>query len=344
MHYLTTATMRNFNDAKGVPFFFTSHSDEWVPDIMSFSTQIKYDNCGTNKWKFTYPPTGAAMSVSARLANWIDLDGSASQRGKPTIMGATGDSTWWRTKADECDLSPDGYMWMCDLKAGVSYASMVVVPDTWSYGSIGRNLCVNDVVVPKPSGRHCPIIGYAQPISSSDPKQKVAIALNSKINGPVDTRLGGGWTVSFTSGAPIKLNIQDIQLADLQSKMILAIQYPSSATDDFIVKGNLKWCLGYCAKQFTKPYDKLLSLDALQNYKAGNGYFFDVSSRMLYIQVAPFDSPSDDSRVPWLVSNPHARQYVKGGRTLLPFSNMYIISVTAKCWSAPGSLYCAKDV
>jgi hypothetical protein len=134
-------------------------------------------------------------------------------------------------------------------------------------------------------------------------------ALNARINRPAGILPGGGWTIYFIAGVSITLNIQDIQLAALQSKMMLAIKYHVSTTA-FNVKGNLKWCLRYCSAQFTISYDQLSSLDAVQNYKIGNGYLFYRSSGILYFHTSP-----------------HRRQCVKGGRALLPSSYIYALQL-----------------
>jgi hypothetical protein len=336
--------MRNFS-SPGIPFTFMTHSNITVPELMTYSSGIIYQNCEARKWLFGSLSNITGATLASRLTNWVDYDGSASERGVPTLMGAKGKTTWWRTNQQDCVLSPGEDMYLCDIKEGLSYASIIVVPDRDAANTVGKSACQQNVSFPNAPNTLCPVIGYAKPISTSDPLQVFPIVLMGKINGPVDPRLGGGWHISFEAGAPVKFVVQSIQLENLQSTLLLALPYPSNAT--FTIRGSQTWCDPLCGNQFSKTHRSFSSLTALRGNAAGDGFFFNATEKLLYLQLAPFDTPPPGytifNGVPWTrTSTPFRSAFYREGRVIYPNSGQYMITVTANCATiTPGGKYCA---
>jgi hypothetical protein len=98
------------------PWTLLTHSDQFVPEVMQATRNIRYENCNmTNLWRFE---SRTANTVSGRLANWIDQDGSVSGRSDgPLIMGSTWANDWWNLGNDTCSRSPGlTDMWVCKAK------------------------------------------------------------------------------------------------------------------------------------------------------------------------------------------------------------------------------------
>lgn len=74
-------------------FGFLTHSDEFTPEVMQGSKEIKFDNCG-RRFRFSNEQLD---SVSGRGQNWLDTDGSVSGLGEPTLIGSGLNSVkdWW---------------------------------------------------------------------------------------------------------------------------------------------------------------------------------------------------------------------------------------------------------
>jgi hypothetical protein len=84
-------------------FGFLTHSDQFNPEIMQGTRDITYENCG-RRFRFT---RDARETVSGRLQNWLDVDGTASGLGEPTLIasGLEGAKDWW-------GIEDTGEQWM----------------------------------------------------------------------------------------------------------------------------------------------------------------------------------------------------------------------------------------
>jgi hypothetical protein len=65
-------------------FGFLTHSDQFTPEVMQGTRDIKFENCG-RRFKFT---KDTLETVSGRGQCWLDADGSASGLNEPTIIGS----------------------------------------------------------------------------------------------------------------------------------------------------------------------------------------------------------------------------------------------------------------
>ena len=74
-------------------FGFLTHSDQHNPEIMQATKNITFEDAG-RRFRFTRTDF---ESVSGRLQNWFDADGSATGTLEPTFMGSGFGSAglWW---------------------------------------------------------------------------------------------------------------------------------------------------------------------------------------------------------------------------------------------------------
>lgn len=85
-----------------------THSDQFTPEIMQATRDITYEDCG-RRFKladFTTPPNDPS-TVSGRIQNWYDADGSASGLNEPTIIGSglADAGHWWKVDSNVVDDS-----------------------------------------------------------------------------------------------------------------------------------------------------------------------------------------------------------------------------------------------
>ena len=75
-------------------FGFLTHSDEFNPELMQATRNLKFEEVGR---KFKYSLTDIETN-SGRNQNWFDVDGSVSGFGEPTLIGSGFASAglWWR--------------------------------------------------------------------------------------------------------------------------------------------------------------------------------------------------------------------------------------------------------
>jgi hypothetical protein len=85
-------------------FGFLSHSDEFNPEVMQGTRNIIFQQCG-RRFKFTVTnPT----TVSGRLQNWVDFDGSVSGLNEATLIGSglNDAGLWWKVEpSGELEIS-----------------------------------------------------------------------------------------------------------------------------------------------------------------------------------------------------------------------------------------------
>jgi len=90
-------------NADSTTFGFLSHSDEFNPEVMQGTRKIVFQRCG-RRFKFTVTnPT----TVSGRLQNWVDFDGSVSGLYEATLIGSGLNDAgfWWKVEpSGECEM------------------------------------------------------------------------------------------------------------------------------------------------------------------------------------------------------------------------------------------------
>jgi hypothetical protein len=70
-----------------------THSDQFIPEMMQGTRDITFENCGRR-----FRLQGGPDTVSGREQNWMDMDGSISGLGEPSVAasGLSSAGMWWR--------------------------------------------------------------------------------------------------------------------------------------------------------------------------------------------------------------------------------------------------------
>ena len=78
-------------------FGFLTHSDQFNPEIMQATKNIKFQKCGRRFSLDNWLGPTAPSTVSGRTQNWQDADGSVSGLGVPSLIGSgkTDAGLWW---------------------------------------------------------------------------------------------------------------------------------------------------------------------------------------------------------------------------------------------------------
>jgi hypothetical protein len=264
------------------PWSFLTHSDWFVPEVMQATRNIRYENCNMNNlWRYD---TRTTNTLAGRLTNWIDTDGSVSGRSGPQIMGSTWANDWWNLGNDICARSPGNTdMWICPAKVGnrpmTTVGSVVVVADQDQTWKVGYEICGNG------DGKPCPIIGFAQHLTRGTLRPSgMQLTWNTKITGPIDARLGGGWYVRYYNGAPKNILLRAIQLQDPSTTLIMAFPYPPGTT--FTVTGKAaSWCSSNNGVTCNYRFARVWSIQELIQRQGGESYYWDDQNNVLYVQV-----------------------------------------------------------
>ena len=80
-------------DSRSSVWKFTSTSNIFTPEIMQATRGVKFENCGR---RFAFQDTNSDTN-SGRHQNWIDVDGSVTGFGEPSIIGSgiNRAKDWW---------------------------------------------------------------------------------------------------------------------------------------------------------------------------------------------------------------------------------------------------------
>jgi hypothetical protein len=199
-HILTNSIFRNCRDdwnqcfswSKGRGYcdnvaVFTSltHSDQFVPEQMQVTNQIKYENV-SDLWRYsTSSATAPFITVSGRNQNWYDYDGSASQLGVRAMIGSGRSNDWWKYNS-KCVLKFQA--WACPLSAGDSAASLFLSYNWKLETEIGTEICFNGE---GDNTTHlCPVVGYVNHFGSTNETGGFWLAENPKVTGPIINQAG----------------------------------------------------------------------------------------------------------------------------------------------------------
>ena len=206
-------------DSGSTVFGFITHSDQFNPELMQGTSGISFKNCGRR-----FRLKGGPSSVSGRILNWIDVDGSATGLHEPSLIGSGLDECglWWKVD-DRVVEDQDGPLKFIRTKDGPE-RGLAHVRVEWDYmlhSKVGESVCGNGNSDP------CPAVGYVRhlgPQFSNDPG--LPITANSDIAGPVG---GFGWLLSLKAGAPRRMTFSQVEVAP-ESPMLISIAYPVGTT------------------------------------------------------------------------------------------------------------------
>eukprot|EP01113_Clastostelium_recurvatum_P039916 TRINITY_DN614_c0_g1_i1.p1 TRINITY_DN614_c0_g1~~TRINITY_DN614_c0_g1_i1.p1 ORF type:complete len:1844 (-),score=383.73 TRINITY_DN614_c0_g1_i1:116-5647(-) len=286
LHILTNSTIRNcMNSWKRCVYgtgslcnnvaAFTSltHSDQFVPEIMQVTSGLVFENVSA-VWQFSTATSGAqGVTVSGRLQNWFDDDGSAARIGGRGMIGSAWANEWWKYN-DACTL--ENQAWKCRYQSvNDSKASFIFNWDAAQQANIGDSICING----GDGSKRCPVVAKATHFGRNE-SLGLDIGVNAKVSGPI-IHQSGGWFVRFTSGTPRVLTMASVQV-DFNETLLLAFPYPAGTTFSVYAQG-ATWCStswGTC-QHF---YRSVSSIDAVRT-AFGDAYYWDNTNRVLYLRI-----------------------------------------------------------
>ena len=263
-----------------------THSDEFNPEVMQATKDITYEDCG-RRFKLADFANDELSSVSGRIQNWLDIDGSASGLNEPTIIGSGLADTgkWWRVEEDvvEDQEGPLTFIKVNNGPArGLGHIRMEF--DEELHATVGETACFNGDKGTEDEPL-CPAIGRIRHMGplfdlSNDETGGLPITAQSEVAGPVG---GFSWLMQLDSGSPKSLRIRQIEVLST-TPLVLALPYPED-TSFTITAHAFTWCsttstTHSCSEEF-------IAVDSLAKvrYSQGNTYFFDTTTKLLHVRI-----------------------------------------------------------
>jgi hypothetical protein len=289
-HILNGVHQRNCSRNSQPPSFLNwqvlTHSDTFSPDAMIATRRVSYEGLGNDtSWLFT--PTVNAQplpTVSHRMQNWYDADGSLTGKGVPSIIGSARSGWWWRLDGSCANRSVDWTMLVCAAPPSRGIGSMFLGINLTAQSAplLGGSLCSNGGWDRIP----CPSIGSIHHLGyPADSAHAMDVPLNAKITGPTG---GFGWVLGGAWRPPRVLNISGIQIAP-ETVQLLVLPYPPGSTFrvtmDFAGAAFFgSWCSRPPAILCTHAFSRAASVAAVRA-GAGDTYFFDDVEGYLYVRL-----------------------------------------------------------
>ena len=283
---------------------------------------------------------GAPVSVSGRLQNWLDVDGSVTGFGERSVIAsAMGNGMWWQP--DNATVSvAEGPLYFYKLTAGPQrgLGHISVIFDYAEHSKVGSSVCTNGGSQP------CPALGYVKhigPMFAAD--AGLPVTAQADIAGPVG---GFGWLLRFNQGAPKTIKLEQIEVAP-DTPLMLNIAYPPGTAFD--IRAVSPYCWNGASLGCTARFTNAASVEAVRT-SAGNTYFMS-SSGLLTIRVVQFSNDYIGGPTGWIFPGYNAtspgkpNQYLferfERGGVLLPSSSQgTYITITANC---AGGTYCSQS-
>ena len=258
-HIITNSTFRNcgyrsddFNQYNSAPdrgcgdetnfgcsgrstvFGFLTHSDEHNPEIMQGTSEIRFENCGRRFKLHDFRGDSAPSTVSGRLQNWLDADGSVTGFNEPSIIGSglSDCGNWWSVE-DSVFNDTHGPLTFIRQnngpERGLGY--FYLEWDRSLHSQVGSSICGNG------NGLPCEAVGH---IRHAGPRFSGDLGLPVTANAEVAGLVGGfGWYLRLNGGAPRTMTFSLLEIPP-ESPMILSIAYPVGTT--FNITANAAWC------------------------------------------------------------------------------------------------------
>lgn len=204
---------------KSTVFGFLTHSDQFNPETMQGTKNITFENCGRRFRLANFLGDNTRSTVSGRLQNWLDVDGSASGQGVPTIIGSGQPEAglWWHVEDAVVD-DPHGPLKFINKENGLhrSIGHLRIKFDESVHSKVGTDFCLN-------GGGECNALGYIKHFGEYfESDQGLLVTANPDIAGPTG---GFGWLFTLNQGAPKALKI-DMPEISPDSPLVLGIPYP----------------------------------------------------------------------------------------------------------------------
>lgn len=326
-HILSDVSFVNCSRRGLVTWELITHSSRFLPDLMQGTTRVRYAlTPDATRVRPTQNYTNA--SVAHQLQSWLDADGSASGRGRPTLMGSTRAASWWRLDGN-CTARDDWTLWLCDLTPTRHVASATLLFDPAAQavgpGAVGDAYCRNDA-------GPCPPVGSVNHVGwrAGEP---MGITHNTRITGPVG---GFGWYVRFAGGAPAAVNVTALQVRRGDA-LVLVLPYPPGT------RFNISAAVGgRCAAACTPargclcawPFREVASPALVRE---GGGDTFHFSGTHLYVRLTPQRGDNIGVNGTWGV--PALDSFVREGVEIPPRTT-HVLRIVADCAPVAG-VYCA---
>lgn len=253
-----------------------THSDQFVPEMMQGTKDIRFENCGRRFRLQDFRPSNAPSSVSGREQNWYDLDGTISGFGEPSIAasGLTDAGKWWRVD-NEVVYEPQAPLWFLKLnngpERGIGHFRMQW--DNALHNKIGSSQCGNGQGLP------CDYVGYIQHLGdyfSGD--SGLPVTANADIVGPVG---GFGWKLDLTQGSPKSVRFEQIEV-DPSTPLLLSIPYPIGTS--FTIEAVAAYCSDSASYSCTEIFHQVSSVEEVRN-SLGNTYHVDSTTGLLTFRI-----------------------------------------------------------
>ena len=336
-HIVTNSTFRNCDGTRqcrgcfsnsfraSAAFTLLTHSDQFVPEFMQATRNILYQNVTPGlRWNFRTRPS--QLSVSGRLSNWLDVDGSVCGRNGRTLMGSTWANNWWKLDGNCSRSVGKEDMWLCDAGGIREAGSIVLRHNETLTKQVGTTICGNG------NGLPCPAIGFATHVGRGGSNGSLVLTGNGRITGPTG---GIGWYVKLDAGAPTHATIREVQVSP-HSPLLLVLPYPSNTVFRVFAKAS-KWCNPkwyLCAHNFT-------STNSITDVRSSSDrYYFDGS--YLYIRIVQ-QPDSSLGRNTWRGVAPigDLPTFERSGIRMLRPSDHYQLEIYASCPNTQyDAMYC----
>jgi len=257
-------------------FGFLTHSDQFTPELMQATKDLRYEDCGRRFKLHDYRGDTQPSTVSGRNQNWVDVDGTASGLEEPTLIGSglADAGLWWKID-DNVVHDPDGPLEFIRQNDGPErgLGHIRVEWDPSLHDTVGTSTCGNG------QGYPCEAIGRVRHLGSlfaNDPG--LPMTAQPEIVGPVG---GFGWLLTLDGGSPKKLDIRFVEV-DASTPLILAIAYPLQTS--FTITANAAYCSESEWYSCQESFTPVNSVSEVRN-SDGNTYYFDASTGLLYLRV-----------------------------------------------------------
>eukprot|EP01124_Arcella_intermedia_P022125 TRINITY_DN3233_c0_g4_i1.p1 TRINITY_DN3233_c0_g4~~TRINITY_DN3233_c0_g4_i1.p1 ORF type:complete len:1092 (+),score=168.98 TRINITY_DN3233_c0_g4_i1:472-3276(+) len=338
-HIITNSIFRNCNKAtfsqcvscSFYSFELLTHSDQFLPDQMQATSNISYQNCDMNNlWHFTVGQT-SWDSISGRLQNWLDNDGSAFQlvgTGSKTLLGSNRSNEWYKLN-DKCVGTLDE-MFICPLNPKDVVISITVHYDPAQEALIGSGYCGNG------DKSNCTIVGSITHFGRSK-GSGLKLGGNPKATGAMIYE-SGGWFVEILKGTPVNLKISNLMIPPSASALI-AVPYPTGTTFSTLAVVAAPWCNKYQLCQVN-----LTAVSSVNEVRNGGGdlYYWDANGGILYFRMV---QPPDEGNFkkfsrPWNRTEwSPASNFTRSGISLFYPTYGMSYQIVADCPGKSG-LYC----
>ena len=286
-------------------FGFRAHSDQHNPELMQATEAIRFENCGRRFNLHDYRGTNLPSTVSGRLQNWFDVDGSVTGFGEPSIIGSglSDAGLWWAADQDgklshhsmisflshihkltitilvcvcfAAVYDPQGPLYFLKQRAGPErgMGHIKLSFDRPLQSQVPSNLCNNG------GGNPCYPVGYIRhlgPMFAND--QGLPVTANADIVGPVG---GFGWLLEFNEGAPRTLRIQHVELKP-ETPLMLSLVYPLGT--NVTVTASASSCRSNSRYSCSEQFHRVGTTMAVRT-SLGNAYHMDDATGVLTIRV-----------------------------------------------------------